>query len=131
MARQAGINLQIDTLDWAAQLDRYNHGAYQAMTFAYSSRLDPALNFDSVIGDKDQDPRKPWDSPAARALLLQVKSSSDAARQACFDELNALFLDDVPAIVLFNAAQVVAARSTVVGFKGWPAVPRFWGVRVQ
>jgi peptide/nickel transport system substrate-binding protein len=131
MARQAGINLQIDTLDWAAQLDRYNHGAYQAMTFAYSSRLDPALNFDSVIGDKDQDPRKPWDSPAARALLLQVKSSSDAARQARFDELNALFLDDVPAIVLFNAAQVVAARSTVVGFKGWPAVPRFWGVRVQ
>jgi peptide/nickel transport system substrate-binding protein len=133
MAREAGIDLEIETLDWAAQLDRYNRGTYQAMTFAYSSRLDPALNFDAVIGDKDKDPRKVWENPAARALLLEAKSTSDQPRrQAAFDKLNALFLDDVPAVVLFNSAQIVALRSNIAGFAGWPAaIPRLWGVRVQ
>lgn len=133
MAREAGINIEIETLDWAAQLDRYNRGAYQAMTFAYSPRLDPVLSFDAIIGDKDQDPRKVWDNPAARELLLEAKSTPEPnRRQAAFDELHALFLDDVPAVVLFNPAQIVALQSNVAGFTGWPGgIPRLWGVRVQ
>jgi len=46
MAQAVGINIEIEVLDWAAQLDRYNKGDYQAMAFVYSARLDPSLSFD-------------------------------------------------------------------------------------
>src|SRR5262249_8258489 len=45
MARAAGINIELEVLDWAAQLDRYNRGDYQSMSFVYSARLDPSLSF--------------------------------------------------------------------------------------
>jgi len=47
----AGIHLEIETLDWATELARYNQGHYQAMAFAYSARLDPALTLDAAIGE--------------------------------------------------------------------------------
>jgi peptide/nickel transport system substrate-binding protein len=133
MALQAGIHLEIETLDWATQLDRYNHGGYQAMAFAYSARLDPGLTFEAAIGDKERDPRKIWDAPEARELLLQAESTADPnERQVVFDQLQRRFLSDVPAVILFNSARIVALRSNVVGFTGWSAgQTRLWGVRLQ
>jgi peptide/nickel transport system substrate-binding protein len=133
MARQAGIDLEIETLDWAAELDRYNHGRYQVMAFAYSARLDPALILEAMIGDKERDPRKVWDTPHARELLLQAQSTADrGARQIVFDRLQQQFLSDAPAVMLYNSARLVGLRSNVIGFSGWPAGQlRLWGVRLQ
>lgn len=133
MARQAGIRIEIDTLDWAAQLARYNDGRYQAMTFGYSARLDPSLTWDSMLGDKTKDPRKVWDDPAARQLLAETRATADPAqRQAAFDKLHALFLQQAPAVVLFNSARITALRSNVQGFQGWPAgQQRLWGVSLR
>lgn len=130
MARQADIRIEIDTLDWATQLDRYNEGEYQAMTFGYSARLDPSLTYDSMLGDKRTDPRKVWDDPQARALLAESLATADSARRrAVFDKLHALFLRETPAVVLFNAAQIAAVRANVTGYQGWPAAQqRLWGV---
>src|SRR6185437_16447449 len=52
MAAQAGIHLSIDTMDWASQLSHYLDGSYQPMVFAFSAKLDPALNFAQLIGSK-------------------------------------------------------------------------------
>src|SRR3546814_1241957 len=40
MARDAGINIEVETIDWASQLARYTHGNYQALVFGFSARLD-------------------------------------------------------------------------------------------
>ncbi len=132
MAASSGFNLRIEVLDWATQLDRYLHGAYQAMTFGYSPRLDPSQMFDAFVGPKATEPRKVWDDPRAEALLRQSTLTLDhAKRQAAFDALHRLLLEDVPLIPLFNNTEISATRSDVVGFKGWPgADPRFWDVRV-
>lgn len=133
MALDAGIHIEIETLDWAAELERYTRGDYQAMAFAYSSRLDPVLALDAIIGDKAHDPRKVWDDPAARELLMEAKMNSDAAaRQAALDKLQTLFLRDVPAVALFNYSEIVALHSNATGFMGWPGAQiRLWGVRVK
>jgi peptide/nickel transport system substrate-binding protein len=133
MARQAGINIEIDTLDWAAQLDRYAQGQFEAMTFAYSARLDPTLNYDALTGDKRADPRKVWDDPRARQLVQASRATADpAARRAVFDQLHALFLDQAPAVVLFNSAHIAALRGNVTGYQGWPAgQQRLWGVGLK
>ncbi|MDB5707204.1 MAG: putative transporter substrate-binding protein [Sphingomonas bacterium] len=133
MALEAGINVQIDTLDWAAQLDRYYSGNYQAMMFAYSARMDPALSYEAFIGDKKADPRKVWDDPVARALLDRSRATGDPAqRQAVFDQLHARFLQQVPAVILFNQGHIAAVRANVIGYKGWPAAQlRLWGVALR
>jgi peptide/nickel transport system substrate-binding protein len=133
MAAQAGINFKIETVDWASEVDHYGSGAYQALTFSFSARLDPAMNFSVLIGDKKEDPRKVWDSPAARALLKTAyDSADDSARQDAFDALHRAFMSDVPAVILYNATRISAVRANVVGYKEWAAQQqRLWGVSLK
>jgi peptide/nickel transport system substrate-binding protein len=133
MAREAGIRIDIVTLDWAGQVARYSSGDYQAMIFGFSARLDPSLNYETLIGDKRTDPRKVWDSPTARALHQQsIETEDPAARQVVFDTLERQFRQDVPAIALFNTSRVTAVRSNVVGYQSWPgALTRLWDVGIR
>ncbi|KRR27788.1 peptide ABC transporter substrate-binding protein [Bradyrhizobium lablabi] len=133
MAQGIGINIEIEVLDWATQLDRYNRGDYQAMAFVYSARLDPSLSFEMLTGPKATQPRKIWDNPEAQEMLRQSMMTDDAAkRQALFDEMHRRFIKDVPMIVLFNGAELAALRKNVRGYAGWLyPEPRFWGVSVQ
>jgi peptide/nickel transport system substrate-binding protein len=133
MALAAGINIEIEVLDWAAQLDRYNRGDYQAMAFVYSARLDPSLSFEMLTGPKATQPRKVWDNPEAQEMLRQSMVTDDIARrQAMFDEMHRRFIADVPMIVLFNGAELTALRKNIKGYAGWLyPQPRFWGVTVE
>jgi len=133
MAQAAGLKIELEVIDWAAQLDRYTKGDYQLMAFSYSARLDPALNFEMLMGPKDRQPRKVWDNPEAQAKLAIALDSADRAqRQTLFDELHRKLLEEVPLIVFYNGSELAAMRRNVAGFKGWPAgQPRLWNVRLQ
>lgn len=133
MAAQAGIDFQIQTVDWASQVSLYSGGKYQAMSFAFSAKLDPSLNFDLLIGDKKKDARKVWDSAEARSLYEETLQAADpAARQGAFDRLNAAFLEDTPAIVLFNSRRIGGVRANIVGYRPWPAAQqRLWNVGIR
>lgn len=133
MAHEAGINLVIDTLDWATEVAKYSSGKYQMLSFSFSARLDPAFNYQLFVGDKSTDPRKAWDSPEARTLLQQLIETSDMAkRQALVDQLHTLFMRDTPAVVTFNTSRISAWRKNVVGYKTWlTGFPRYWGVSLK
>ncbi len=133
MAAQAGIHVTIDTMDWASQLSHYLDGSYQAMVFAFSSKLDPSLNFLQLIGSKASDARKVWDTARAQSLLAGSMQVADrTVRQEYFDRLTTALLEDVPAIVLFNSTRIAAVRPNVTGFKEWPAgEPRYWNVTLH
>ena len=130
MAAEAGIHIEIETLDWAAQMSRYTTGDYQIMAFSFSARLDPTFSLAVLIGDKTTEPRKVWDTPEARQLLRASSETSDQAqRQAIFDRLEAMFRNYVPAVELYNSCRIAAVRSNVVGFSGWPSnQTRLWNV---
>lgn len=131
MARRAGINIELEVLEWATQLDRYQSGNYQLMSFSYSARVDPFMTYDSILGDRRKSKRKVWDNPAAIALLEQAGNTAEpAVRQQAFDQLHRLMLKDLPLIVLFNMADVNAVGRTLDGFAAWPlSRERLWGVR--
>lgn len=133
MAQQAGINIELEVLDWATQLDKYTKGDYQSMSFVYSARLDPSLNFEMMTGPKASQPRKVWDNPDAQKILQQSMLIADPAkRQPLFDELYYRWTADMPAIVLSNGVEVVAMRNNVKGFKAFPmGMPRFWDVTMN
>jgi peptide/nickel transport system substrate-binding protein len=130
MAAQAGVHLEIDTLDWPAHLSRYTVGNYQMMVMSFSARIDPTLSFGIFIGDKNRDPRKVWDTQRSRDLLAQSMAVGDsAARQAVFDTLTRDFLNEVPAVALFNSSRLSVVRANVTGYSNWMAAQqRLWGV---
>ncbi len=133
MALEAGINLEVEVQDWASQLDRYTKGDYQAQSFGYSARLDPALSYEVFSGPKATQPRKVWDDPKVEEMLREsMRIGDQAKRQAIFDELHKKLLEDVPLIVLFQPVEIGAVRANVDGYAGWPAgFARFWGVSVK
>jgi peptide/nickel transport system substrate-binding protein len=130
MAARAGLNLQIDLLDWPAHLARYTTGDYQLLVESFSPRLDPTLSFGLFIGDKRREPRKVWDSPQARELLAQATGAVDPAdKQRSLDQLMTDFLEKVPAVVLFSSSRLSVVRAAVTGHQNWlSAQPRLWGV---
>ncbi|CAM3644286.1 ABC transporter substrate-binding protein [Bordetella sputigena] len=132
MMQAVGINAQIEVLEWATQLDRYNKGNYQISSFSYSSRLDPALSYEQFSGDKDKQPRKVWDDKQALALIDESFSELDTAkRQAIFDKLHAMMMAQAPLILLSNGNQPWGVGKRLNGFTVWEGKPFAWGASVQ
>jgi len=132
MAREAGINFELEVLEWATQLDRYTRGEYQAMAFGFSARLDPSLSFEMFTGPKATQPRKAWDNPEAQALLeASMREANPARRTAAFEQLHGLLMDQVPIIALYSSVSNSVVPRHVHGYRAWAMdSPRAWGVRV-
>ena len=130
MLQSIGMNVELEVLEWATQLDRYNKGSYQAMAFSYSARMDPALAYEQFAGPKDKQPRKVWDTPEALALIDKASTSSnEAERRKLFDELHGRYLNDVPMLMLYNTVDIHANSKRLQGFTPWIASKqRFWEV---
>ncbi|KFC75130.1 ABC-type dipeptide transport system, periplasmic component precursor [Bosea sp. LC85] len=131
MMQAAGINAEIEVLDWATQLDRYNKGNYQMQSFSYSARFDPALGFEQFAGPKDKQPRKVWDNAEAQALIDKSMVISDKAeRQKLFDDLHKRMIEEVPLVIYFNGLDVIAHSKRVRDFQPWQSKMRMWGVNL-
>ena len=131
MMQAVGINAQIEVLEWATQLDRYNSGNYQMSSFTYSSRLDPALSYEQFSGNKAKQPRKVWDDAAAQKLIDQSFTEADPKkRQALFDQLHAQMLAKTPLVILYNVTDSWAVRKRVAGFTVWEGKPLLWNTKL-
>jgi peptide/nickel transport system substrate-binding protein len=130
MLGAAGIKVELETLDWATQLANYGAGKFQMSSFIYSGRLDPALGFSSLVGDKTKFPFAQWDDPEAAKLLDAAKISSDSAeRRRLFEALHKRMADAVPIIGIYNPVEISAVAPSIRGYRTWPAGnERFWGV---
>jgi peptide/nickel transport system substrate-binding protein len=131
MARQVGLNIKIEVLEWATHMDRWRSGKFQLLSFGFSAKADPSLSYESILGDRVKSPSKTWNDPAAIDLLAASAATDDAAqRHAIFERLHALMIRDVPYIALFSPADNNAVRDGVTGFRSWQfGRARFWGVR--
>jgi peptide/nickel transport system substrate-binding protein len=117
MLESAGMKSTVEVLEWGAQQDRWQKGNYQIMAFGYSSRMDPALSYEAVMGPKDSQPRKLWEDKAALEMLDKVTAETDPAkRQALFDSLHKLMVEQVPVITIFNTLAAGANRKSVKGY---------------
>jgi peptide/nickel transport system substrate-binding protein len=131
MMQAVGINAQIEVLEWATQLDRYNKGNYQISSFSYSSRIDPALSYEEFSGDKTKQSRKVWEDPQALKLLDESFTELDPAkRQAIFDKMHALMMKDTPLIILSNGSEAWGVSKRLQGFSVWEDKPRAWQTKV-
>ena len=129
MLSAAGVNAQLQVLDWATQLNNYLSGKFQIQSFGYSPRFDPSLMYATFIGDKSKSAWAQWDDPEAVKLLAESSSTTDSAkRKAVFLQMHQLMEKDVPIIGLYYDPTVEAIGPHVHGYQPWAASrPIGWG----
>jgi peptide/nickel transport system substrate-binding protein len=127
---QAGINVRLQVVEWGTQISDFRAGRFQLMAFGYSARIDPALMYADVLGNKDRNPMLQWENPEASALLKTVETETDDAdRQRIFAQLHALMLRDVPMLVFYHSPDLLLVSRHLHGVSSWPMrLKRFFNV---
>ncbi|WP_226951234.1 ABC transporter substrate-binding protein [Rhizobium terrae] len=116
-----GMNVQLETLDWAAQLDNFLAGKFQLQSFGYSPLSDPSLRYVGLIGDKATDPSSQWESKEAEALNVAAMRETDIGkRRAIFKQIHALMVKDLPIFGLYYTPIIDAVGPKVHDYKVWP-----------
>jgi peptide/nickel transport system substrate-binding protein len=126
----AGFKVELETLDWATQLDNYLKGNFQVQSFGYSARLDPGLMYAALIADKQASKWAQWDDAKAMELLAESNRTNDEARRKeIFLTLHKMMAEQVPIIGFYYDPNVDAVRPNVRGYLTWAADrPIPWGV---
>jgi peptide/nickel transport system substrate-binding protein len=132
MLRKAGLNVELEVLEWTAQLNRYLEGKFQLMSFAYSARADPVLGYETFLGLKKRNAWIQWENAEAQGLIERASIVSDAVeRRSLFEKVHELMLQDVPILNLYNSVVINATGPRIEGYRAWASgKPRLWGVRV-
>jgi peptide/nickel transport system substrate-binding protein len=129
MMQQVGLNVQIEVLDFAPQVERRRSGNYQVISQSVAPRLDPALMYRFFVGDKDKNAALMWDNPKAIELMNAAYVEFDQSkRQAIFDQFHELMLKDVPGIFMGDQVFVWTISRKLKGQTLWQGRPRLWEV---
>jgi peptide/nickel transport system substrate-binding protein len=132
MMQQVGLNVQIEVLDYATQVDRRRSGNYQVISQSVAPRLDPALMYSFYVGNKDKNASLMWDDPKAIELMNAAYTETDTAkRQALFDQFQDLMLEEVPGIFLYDMVDVWGATKKLKGQPVWQSNARLWEVSLE
>lgn len=133
MLQQAGINAQLEIMEFATQIQAQSKGTYQAMVMAFSARPDVTMALDVFVGDSKQRTNAVTDDPAIQAMVSESGQIADPQkRRALLTKIHAALLEDATTIVLFNRVEADGLAANVEGYKRWAmALPRFWGVRLK
>lgn len=126
----SGINVELEVLDWAAQLDNFFSGKFQMQSFGYSGRPDPLVIYGMFIGDKAKTPNYQFGDPKALELYLKAIDTTDfEARKTVLKELQTLMAEQVPILGMYYFPVIEAVSSKITGYESWPLDrPRAWGV---
>lgn len=118
MLQAAGINVEVEVLEWGVQSSQWQAGNYQLMSFSYSARMDPVFSYEAVMGPKEQQSRKVWDEPISQEILIEAMNEADEEkRQALIEDLHRRMIEYVPIIPLFNTLSTGAYRDTITGYE--------------
>ncbi|MFD2237639.1 ABC transporter substrate-binding protein [Aureimonas populi] len=130
MLQAAGINAQLEVLEWAAHFDRFSRGDYQAMVMSYSARPDPTMALDVFVGDKASRANAVVGNPAIIEAVTESGLIQDRdARREKLLAIHRMLQEDASALNLFNLIQGSASSPELRGYTPWAlGTARLWGV---
>ncbi|MHC1551269.1 ABC transporter substrate-binding protein [Phyllobacterium sp. K27] len=132
MMQQVGLNIQIEVLDYATQVERRRSGNYQVISQSVAPRFDPVFAYSFYVGDKSEDASLMWDNPEAIDLMNQAYVEGDQAkRQVIFDKFHELMRQEMPGIFLYDMVDVWGATKKLKGTPVWQSNARLWEVSIE
>ena len=132
MAAEAGFDVRLKVMEFAAQLDQDQSGNFQASQVGWSGRADPDGNIHQFVTCKGNLNDGRYCNPKVDELLNQARRVSDQAkRKALYDQAMATLADELPYIYLYFEPRIFALSKKVQGFKAHPdGMIRLAGVRL-
>src|SRR5438067_2827842 len=124
MASETGFDMKIRVTEFATSLKQAEAGEYQAFMLAWSGRIDPDGN--SYVFLKSGGPQNysAWSNPEADKALDDARLVTEQAqRQAIYQKLTKLVLDEEPILYIFHRRLLIAHTNKLEGTsrcrRGW------------
>ncbi|HEX2073312.1 MAG TPA: ABC transporter substrate-binding protein [Geodermatophilus sp.] len=112
-----GINVEIETLDFATWLDRQSQGDFDAFLLGWLGNLDPAAFYEEQHITGGANNYQGYSNPQVDQLLTQAAGEVDQdARKELYDQAARLIVDDVSYLYLYNPDVV---QAWVPGLEGY------------
>jgi peptide/nickel transport system substrate-binding protein len=121
MAAEAGFDMKIRVTEFATSLKQAEAGEYQAFMLAWSGRIDPDGN--SYIFLKTGAPQNysAWSNAEADKALDDARLVTEQSqRQAIYQKLTKLALDEEPILYIFHRRILIAHTNKLEGYKQMP-----------
>jgi peptide/nickel transport system substrate-binding protein len=121
MVAEAGFDMKIRVTEFATSLKQAESGEYQAFLLAWSGRTDPDGN--AYVFQKTNAPQNysGFSNPEADKLLDEARTVSDAPkRQALYEKLAGIILDQKPLLYLYHRRVLIAHTAKLDGYKQMP-----------
>ena len=113
-----GINVDIQTLDFATWLDRQGKGDYDAFYLGWLGNLDPAAFYQDQHMTGGANNYQGYSNPQVDQLLQQGAVEPDqAARKQIYDQAAKIIVDDVSYLYLYNPDVVQAWAPGLSGYQ--------------
>jgi peptide/nickel transport system substrate-binding protein len=115
--KPAGIDMQIEKLEFGTQLDQTDKGDFQASALGWSGRPDPDLNIYDFMFTGGANNSSQFSNPTVDEQLKIARAESDEAkRKAAYDQVMKVINDEVPYVYLYHQNNVFAMSAQVSGY---------------
>ena len=121
MASEAGFNVKLKSMEFAALLADQSSGNYQGSQVGWSGRVDPDGNIHQFMtcGGGINDSK--YCNPEIDKLLDAARTSTDnAVRKEKYDAARAILIQDLPIIYLYHVTWIWALSDKLDGFIAYP-----------
>jgi peptide/nickel transport system substrate-binding protein len=124
--KDAGINMEIQLIEFATVVQNGNTGEYQALSLGWSGSVDPDGNLYSLLYTKAGFNFPKYTNPAFDKLLDDGRQNLEQSKRATiYKDAQKILLDDQPMIVLYNNPQISIVRKDIQGYP--QTYNGFWG----
>ncbi|HYB55752.1 MAG TPA: ABC transporter substrate-binding protein [Alphaproteobacteria bacterium] len=122
MVKEAGIDLRIQSVEFATSLDRAHRGDFEAYYIGWSGRTDPDGNLYTFVACNGPLNDGHYCNPEVDKALDESRSTNDpAARYAAYKKAADILIEkDRPIIYLFQRKWIYGMTKQLVGFTPYP-----------
>ncbi|HUI18784.1 MAG TPA: ABC transporter substrate-binding protein [Alphaproteobacteria bacterium] len=122
MVKEAGIDMRIQSVEFATSLDRAHRGDFEAWYIGWSGRTDPDGNLYSFVACKAPLNDGNYCNPEVDKALEESRSTNDpAARYQAYKKAAEILIEkDRPIIYLFQRKWIYGMTKALAGFTPYP-----------
>jgi peptide/nickel transport system substrate-binding protein len=115
--KPAGIDMQIEKVEFGTLLDQMDKGNFQAAALGWSGRPDPDQNIYDFFVTKGAQNDSGFSNPKVDELLQAARTENDPAkRKADYDQAMQILHDEVPFAFLYHQNNVFGMSSKISGY---------------
>ena len=116
-----GINVVIDSTDFATSLSKADAGTYDTFLIGWSGRVDPDGNIYQFVATTGSQNDSGYSNPRLDLILANARKAATAeARATLYQAAQQIILQDRPLIYLYHAVTRAGLAKQLQGVKLYP-----------